>query len=85
MENKNFKRIDVGFCLNYRKLSNRRKFIRTLWVTPVLLISIVGMWYYGFAIPYMLIVLATYIIQLVCTFSAWKREKADYTDRTNEK
>ena len=33
---------DKGFELNYWKLSYRRKFIRTLWVTPFMLAVIVS-------------------------------------------
>lgn len=75
MGNKNFEGIDSGFCLNYKKLSSRRKFIRTLWFGPVLLIPMVGMCYHGFAIPYVPIALVIYIVQLVRTFIAWKRKK----------
>jgi hypothetical protein len=30
---------DTGFCLNYWKLSYRRKFIRTLWVLLVTVVA----------------------------------------------
>jgi len=32
--------IDKGFCLMYHKLSYRRKFIRTIWMTPFAILVI---------------------------------------------
>lgn len=37
------KKIDKGFAFIYWKLSYRRKFIRTLWMSPVIVITILGL------------------------------------------
>ena len=33
-------KVDKGFEINYWKLSYRRKFIRTLWVSPIVILAV---------------------------------------------
>ena len=78
--------VDKGFCLNYWKLSYRRKFIRNLWQGP-LIILIVAMLYYlssGLIVPshisiflyiFIAILFVSIIVQTAYTFLRWKSEK----------
>ena len=75
---KKLKSIDKGFCLNYRKLSYRRKFIRTLWLALLSIIFIFIPEVYGISGTYFfVIVLVLCAIQTVYNYVKWQREKHD--------
>lgn len=69
---------DKGFQLNYWKLSYRRKFFRTLWLTPICVIVLLLLyaanpqeWYLGVLV----LVFIVNIIQLAYTYTKWKAEE----------
>jgi len=74
-------KVDKGFCLIYWKLSYRRKFIRTLWGTPFVVIAVALILYLNPVsalsrfTPGILsiIIVAVHIIQLIYTYRKWKR------------
>ncbi len=71
-------KVDKGFVLNYWRLSYRRKFIRTLWMIPVCICTIVLLWIHSsttFAMVCTGILVLLEIIQLAYTFSKWKSEQ----------
>jgi predicted PurR-regulated permease PerM len=74
-------KVDEGFCWVYWKLSYRRKFIRTLWMTPFVIAVIA---FILFVQPYTwlshtipvimsIVLVVIYVIQLMYTFHKWKR------------
>ena len=73
------KKVDKGFQLIYWKLSYRRKFIRTLWSIPILVISIGIIIFLGNGIfmrivmPLILIIL--FIIQLIYNYIKWEKDE----------
>ncbi len=73
------KKVDKGFQLIYWKLSYRRKFIRTLWTTPIFIISIGIIVFLGDGIvvskimPLILIIL--FILQIIYNYINWKKEE----------
>lgn len=70
-------RVDIGFELNYWKLSYRRMFYRTLWMIPVVLIFFVYIIFSQLPqfLKYLLFfpVLASLLIQMLYTYSRWKK------------
>ncbi|HAR87050.1 MAG TPA: hypothetical protein DCR69_15120 [Clostridium sp.] len=72
-------KIDKGFELIYWNLSYRRKFIRTLWQTPICLSLIVFTILIGDNLfinrisPLLLVII--YIWQLIYTYNKWKKSK----------
>ncbi len=71
-------KVDKGFVVNYWRLTYRRKFIRTLWMTPVCICAIVLIWIKSSttsAIIWTVILVLLEIIQLIYTFSKWKSEQ----------
>lgn len=70
------KKIDKGFEFNYWKLSYRRKFIRTLWITPFIIPVLVYVWIkmhsISITIITALVLIAIYITQLLYTYRKWK-------------
>ena len=78
-------KVDKGFELIYWNLSYRRKFIRTLWLTPIgaLLIFLIvkNPWnipFYGrnlFANLLIVAIVLTTIVQLIYTYYKWKKEE----------
>jgi hypothetical protein len=75
----NNNKVDKDFQLVYWKLSYRRKFIRTLWMTPFAIISITLMFLAGGNIlintVLSLLILVMYFIQLIYTYAKWKKDK----------
>ena len=76
---KNREKIDEGFAFCFWKLSYRRKFIRTLWMLPLLIIAI---FYLHITFKSNLltgiigIILSTiFILQAVYYYKKWKMEK----------
>lgn len=71
-------KVDKGFELNYYKLSYRRRFIRTLWLIPWMIIALCCMHWLG--APTFIIVLVAVIfvigdfIQALHNYKKWKEE-----------
>ena len=70
---------DKGFELIYWKLSDRRKFIRTLWLIPWAVASLVYIQIAGKNYVYTMIAGIIYIIllpiQVVYNYKKWMKEK----------
>jgi len=74
-------KVDKGFCWMYWKLSYRRKFIRTLWMTPFLIAVIAFVLYtqpyallsYTIPIIISIVLVVIYVLQLMYNFIRWKR------------
>lgn len=70
-------KVDKGFELVYWRLSYRRKFIRTLWVIPFLLVTIILIFVSPLNIVYTvavsIILLVIFLIQLIYNYKKWKR------------
>lgn len=75
----NNNKVDKGFQLIYWKLSYRRKFIRTLWMTPFAIIAIALMFLAGGSIlintVLSLLIVIMYLTQLIYTYAKWKKDK----------
>lgn len=71
--------VDKGFELNYYKLSYRRRFIRTLWLIPWIILILI--WFYWLDTPaYILVPMAVCFavveyIQAFVNYKKWKEEK----------
>jgi len=74
-----FMKKDKGFELIYWNLSYRRKFIRTLWMTPTLIILLAVVWGSTFNKILKTIVtvllISVYLIQLIYTYKKWKSDE----------
>ena len=74
-------KIDKGFSLSYWNLSYRRKFIRTLWssllIIPAMLL--VHMSYHSVIVTIVvgIVLLAIFTAQAVYNYMKWKKEKCD--------
>jgi len=70
-------KVDKGFELMYWRLSYRRKFIRTLWMTPFLLGTIILIFVSPlnivYAVAISIILLVIFLIQLIYNYKKWKR------------
>jgi amino acid permease len=72
-------KVDKGFEIIYWKLSYRRKFIRTLWMTAVCVVLMIFVWITGDrtiinrVMPIASIILCC--IQLLYTYIKWKKEE----------
>jgi len=71
-------KIDKGFCLQYSKLSYRRKFIRTLWMIPGIgFMFLIPASYVLFGMQrniWIVLAVLTTIVQAVFTYKKWKEE-----------
>lgn len=77
MSSKN-RKVDKGIEFNYWNLSYRRKFIRTLWLTPVFM-ALVAVVYYGTknvieSAVIAIVIFGGQIVQLGYTFYKWKNQ-----------
>ena len=72
------RKVDKGFELNYYNLSYRRKFIRTLWMIPWLILAICGMCLVKapifIIIPVAVILVIILFIQAVHNYKKWKED-----------
>lgn len=70
-------KVDKGFELVYWKLSYRRKFIRTLWMIPYAVITLILIWwlYRSIIITSILavVIVVTEVVQLIYTYKKWKK------------
>lgn len=70
---------DKGFELRYSKLSNRRKFIRTLWCFTVLLLALILFhWRFSNTGATILISIVSIVVgvgQAIITYRKWKAEE----------
>ena len=71
-------KIDKGFEINYYNLSYRRKFIRTLWMIPFMILALSLMVLIGtplfITIPVAVIFAVTGFIQAFHNYKKWKDE-----------
>jgi len=72
-------KVDKGFELIYWNLSYRRKFIRTLWLIPFGILTLIVVWLklenFIFNSIITTFLIAIFIIQLIYNFIKWKEEK----------
>ncbi len=73
-------KIDKGFVWSYWKLSYRRKFIRTLWMIPFVLLAIVNISFNHEFTTFIkafliLILLISEVIQLIYNYRHYQKEK----------
>ncbi|GAA0117423.1 hypothetical protein [Clostridium senegalense] len=70
---------DKGFELLYYKLSYRRKFLRTLWMTPFLIVCLAIIWLANDNIIldtiFTIFCVSIYLLQLVFTYFKWKKDE----------
>ena len=70
--------VDKGFEINYYNLSYRRKFIRTLWMIPFMILTICLMVWMGaplfITIPVAVIFAVTGFIQAFHNYKKWQEE-----------
>lgn len=70
---------DKGFEFIYWNLSYRRKFIRTLWLTPALIIPLAIVWGSDFnkilKMVATILLISVYLIQLIYTYKKWKSDE----------
>lgn len=72
-------KVDKGFKLNYWNLSYRRKFIRTLWQIPLVLLAIglsiltVDNIFFNRIVPILLVIIL--IWQLIYNYTKWKNDE----------
>jgi len=69
---------DKGFEICYRNLSYRRKFIRTLWITPFAIFGCLLVWYFYHSkiltVGYSIIMTIVGVIQAIYTYRKSKNE-----------
>ncbi len=74
-------KIDKGFSFSYWNLSYRRKFIRTLWMTPFIVFISVLFCYNDIPIFTKVLIIAFLIIvdviQLLYNYKQYQKEKAE--------
>lgn len=72
---------DKGFELIYWNLSYRRKFIRTLWLLPFMIIVIILLFYFDirtlFAVLLTILLVVGFIIQTIYTYKKYKASLRD--------
>lgn len=72
-------KVDKGVKLNYWNLSYRRKFIRTLWQIPLVLLAIglsilaVDNIFFNRIVPILLVIIL--IWQLIYNYTKWKNDE----------
>ena len=80
-EYQNVQRIDRGFELVYWKLSYRRKFLRTLWMSPFILLAVISTyiaWHSNaISISVAFVLTVVEIVQAVYNYKKWKDECCD--------
>ncbi|OEH84663.1 hypothetical protein BHU72_09225 [Desulfuribacillus stibiiarsenatis] len=73
-------KVDKGIELNYFKLSHRRKMVRTLISSPILIIGLIVLYFFSNGslavyITFVSIVLLALCIQLIYHYKMWKKEE----------
>lgn len=69
---------DKGFQVSYWKLSYRRKFLRTLWMTPIIIAAIILIYFYNSNGLYLIVAclaFVSFIVQLAYNYIKWQAEK----------
>ena len=78
-EEKNKNKVDKGFELVYWKLSYRRKFIRTLWIIPWAIVSLIFIQIVGKNYKYTILAGIIYLvilpIQAIYNYKKWMKEE----------
>ena len=84
-KNCNDEKIDIGFELVYWNLSYRRKFIRSLWITPFLIFVIILGWVTWesalVAAIFTILGLDILITQVIYNYKRWKDTDNNVTDK----
>jgi len=84
-KNCNDEKIDIGFELVYWNLSYRRKFIRSLWITPFLIFVIILGWVTWesalVAAIFTILGLGILITQVIYNYKRWKDTDNNVTDK----
>lgn len=84
-EHQNVQKIDEGFELVYWKLSYRRKFLRTLWMIPFIILAVFSTWLVwhstAISITAALVLIIVEIVQAVYTYNKWKCECRNRLER----
>ncbi|QHI73486.1 hypothetical protein [Aminipila terrae] len=69
---------DIGFEICYWNLSYRRKFIRTLWITPFAISVSLLVWHVYHSkiltVGYLIIITVIGVIQAIYVYRKWKNE-----------
>ncbi|UBK54488.1 hypothetical protein [Clostridium perfringens] len=68
-------KVDEEFGQSYWNLSYRGKLIRTLWLTPFLILAIIFYINSTNHIIITLVLIILYLWQLIYTYSKWKKEE----------
>lgn len=72
------KKVDKGLEFRYYKLSYRRRFIRTLWLIPWMLLVLYLMHWLGVSISILVLTTVIFIItaftQVLYNYKKWKEE-----------
>ena len=72
-------KVDKGFEIFYWRLSNRRKFIRTLWIIPWMVLALIIIQVNGKnlrqTIIWGILFIILFIAQLTVTYRRWMEEK----------
>ncbi len=77
---KNKEKKDTGFVFSYYKLSYRRKMIRTLWMLPIMVISLMAIYLFvgenlNEIIIASIFLLLIFLIQFSYNYLKWKKYK----------
>ena len=77
-------KVDKGFELVYWKLSYRRKFIRTLWIIPWAIVSLIFIQIVGRNYKYTILAGIIYLvilpIQAIYNYKKWMKEEMKWLD-----
>lgn len=73
----NEKKVDKGFELRYKKLSYRRRFIRTLWMIPLMILALCFSYWAGVSIyvliPTTILFFVADFLQAYNNYKLWKK------------
>ena len=82
-------KIDKGFELNYWRLSYRRKYIRTLWNLPLVIFTIIIIFFAEYSyfrkVAWSVIFILLFLIQLIYNYSKWQRDRGKNVYTSDEK
>ncbi|WP_246943595.1 ATPase [Bacillus pinisoli] len=77
---KDVDKVDKGFVFNYHRLSYRRKFLRTLTISPVSIIALVIIYLYSgwnllVYVTFLALTLIVMCMQLLYNYRKWKNKE----------
>ena len=80
---------DEGNQVVYWKLSYRRKFIRTLWLIPFIILVLIALFVIldnpALVVGYAVLMIIATGLQLLYTYRRWKREEAEQQPEDQQK